>query len=205
MTRCERWNKRTTGRYWRERGKGYWEEMQDSRAQNWKLDSTFLTQEATLRHLLQELPYETFLDVGCGYGRITALAKGEGVGLDLSEDELQAAVSFHPTQTIWIQGDGEHLPFPDGSFDLVMATEFLMHLPPLNARRALTGMIRVSRRFVFNLDWSEVWRLRRHRRHNWVHDYETWYADLGLSVKQIRLHRQTLFLMDLESEQVVDA
>ncbi|MGH2459507.1 MAG: class I SAM-dependent methyltransferase [Chloroflexota bacterium] len=86
------------------------------------------------------------LDVGCGTGAmLTWLRRFPGatiVGLDFSADALTFCQSV-PGRTL-VQGSALELPFPDHSFDLVVSTDVLQHLPnPDGDRVALRETLRV--------------------------------------------------------------
>jgi len=70
------------------------------------------------------------LDVGCGAGGLLARAKKTGiqnlVGIDLSPSALQRAKSFL-REAEFIAADGHHLPFQEGTFDLVTCIGTLEH------------------------------------------------------------------------------
>jgi ubiquinone/menaquinone biosynthesis C-methylase UbiE len=86
------------------------------------------------------------LDVACGTGIVARGAAdlvgraGTVVGLDLNEGMLAVARRLRPDLE-WRHGDAAALPFPDGSFDLVLCQAALMFFPdrPL----ALREMARV--------------------------------------------------------------
>ncbi len=101
---------------------------------------------------------DKILDLGCGFGRHAFEAARRGanvVALDAGRDEVEgvaatfaamvdagelAADAFH---TAAVQGDALHLPFPDGSFDRVICSEVLEHIP--NDRGAMGELARVLR------------------------------------------------------------
>jgi 2-polyprenyl-6-hydroxyphenyl methylase / 3-demethylubiquinone-9 3-methyltransferase len=72
------------------------------------------------------------LDVGCGAGFMcNALAeKGLAIhGVDISPDSLRVARRFDSTGRVNYQvGDAYHLPFNDGSMDVVISLDFLEHV-----------------------------------------------------------------------------
>jgi ubiquinone/menaquinone biosynthesis C-methylase UbiE len=87
---------------------------------------------ARARRLLAPLGgAERALDVGCGTGALAyALAPlvGEVVGVDASEELLEAAREHAPPGCTFVLGDAEALPFPYGDFDLVGCLRVLHHV-----------------------------------------------------------------------------
>ena len=185
------WNKATAVKYWKAKGPRYMREYRAGRAKK----RAYRAQERHLGRVLQGLDFENFLDVGCGFGRVARLIgeRATGFGLDLSLDQLRRAKGFAGGHG-WARGDAESLPFRDAVFDLVLATEVLMHVPPENVRSALGEMVRVARRHVVNLDWyapnTEMTEL------NWSHDYAAAYAllDVPVQMQRIRGVPQAIFL-----------
>jgi len=73
-------------------------------------------------------PGDLLLDLGCGTGRHTREAVRRGaraVALDLRADDLQTARDG----ALAVQGDALALPFPGATFDRVIASEVLEHIP----------------------------------------------------------------------------
>ena len=74
---------------------------------------------------------ERAVDVGCGTGALAyALAPlvGEVVGIDPSEEYLEAARRDAPDGCTFVAGSAESLPFPYGDFDLVGCLRVLHHV-----------------------------------------------------------------------------
>lgn len=86
------------------------------------------------------------LDVGCGDGKLSSrlASKHNGmlVGLDSSAEAL-ARVPFTA-----IRGDATALPFADASFDLVLSTDALEHMPEQVERNAWRELFRVAAKVV---------------------------------------------------------
>ncbi|HEX7354039.1 MAG TPA: class I SAM-dependent methyltransferase [Mycobacteriales bacterium] len=97
------------------------------------------------------------LDLGCGAGRHTfeALRRGaDVVALDRSAADLAAVEATvveladaghlpRPAGPVTVEGDALALPFDDGTFDRVLASEILEHIP--DDRAAIAEIVRVAK------------------------------------------------------------
>jgi ubiquinone/menaquinone biosynthesis C-methylase UbiE len=95
------------------------------------------------------------LEIACGTGRFTVMLAERGadvVGLDISKPMLQQGrrkAAAANSRVDWLRGDAARLPFPDDSFDTVLAMRFF-HLADTPAA-FLSELRRVSRnRVVFD-------------------------------------------------------
>lgn len=93
-----------------------------------------------LHHLLRLVDFEAYagkrvLEVGCGAGTdLVRFAKGGALvsGVDLSASAIALAkknFEQHGLQAELREADGEHLPFGDGTFDLVYAHGVVQYTP----------------------------------------------------------------------------
>lgn len=113
---------------------GYWESP----------DSDLSFDEATdlLTDLLTERlrvgPDSRLLDVGCGVGtpgvRIARLSGAEVTGISVSKEQVERANALARSQSSacraeFQQANAMELPFPDASFDAVLALESMIHMP----------------------------------------------------------------------------
>jgi len=107
--------------------------------------------------LLPIQPGERLLDLGCGAGRHAFEAARKGakvVALDMDKSELAQVTAIFAAMAeageipdnasaTAVNGDATSLPFPDGSFDKVIAAEVLEHLPA--DQKAMNEIARVLR------------------------------------------------------------
>lgn len=92
----------------------------------------------------------TILDVGCGEGYVTyhlhkQRPHAEITGIDSSKEIIELAKKLHPGINFEV-ASAEKIPFPDKSFDTVVASELLEHLPDPSI--AIKECSRVSRELV---------------------------------------------------------
>jgi ubiquinone/menaquinone biosynthesis C-methylase UbiE len=108
--------------------------------------------QASIGVLAQVKAADHVLDVGCGSGRLTLAAQGwtgangEAVGIDPSPEMIQIARRNAERSRLKARfevGVAESLPFPDGSFDVVLNRLMLHHLPGDLKQRGLAEMRRV--------------------------------------------------------------
>ena len=122
----------------------------DQTADNWdaRLGREML---ARLREIVAGLDIvsgATVLDVGCGTGVLLPLLyesmNGDGhvVALDLSGEMLKRARS-KGQPAVYVQGDAQSLPLPEGVFDWVLCNAVFPHFP--DKLRALAELRRVLR------------------------------------------------------------
>lgn len=87
---------------------------------------------------------ERALDLGCGQGDFTAelvAAGAEAVGVDVAQAAMERARRSHPDLDFRLTPIGGPLPFDDGAFDLVWASEVIEHVA--DTARCLSEVRRV--------------------------------------------------------------
>ena len=99
------------------------------------------------------------VDVGSGDGRILERLPEHinSVGVEYSYQSSKRSVRT-------LCASSQHLPFLDGSFDLVLCCEVLEHLPEETFSRTLDELRRISRKYILiSVPYKENWRLGRTR------------------------------------------
>lgn len=88
---------------------------------------------------------ETVLDLGCGDGKITnRISRHYSVwAADISVQELSKVSS-----DLRVCCSAEYIPFKDASFDLVLATELLEHIPDQQYHTVLKEIQRVAKKYI---------------------------------------------------------
>lgn len=100
-------------------------------------------------------PASKILDVGCGGGFLSnelALHGHDVTGVDISEESLNVARSFDKTNNAkYITADAYRLPFPDNSFDVLTAMDFLEHVDrPDDIIKEFARVLKPQGRFFFH-------------------------------------------------------
>jgi ubiquinone/menaquinone biosynthesis C-methylase UbiE len=95
--------------------------------------------------LAEPLAEKKFLDAGCGAGGASLLAKQRGAkinGLDATPEFIEICKSRIPEGKFTV-GDLEELPYPDNTFDVIIATNSLQFT--YNPANALSEFKRVMK------------------------------------------------------------
>ena len=183
-----------TDYYWQGRGAGYKAEF---RRHDPLTRFRFWQQERAIRKELKALcGVESVLEIGCGFGRITKLLLElpdvkRVVATDISKDQIEAAkrtikdprVEFRCTSVLDLDYSKE--------FDLVIASEVLMHIPHPSVWKAIRRMKAASKRYIMNIDWYAPGEPSEAGGYCWQHDYSLVYPE---ETRIKKLHRQAIWI-----------
>lgn len=104
--------------------------------------------QALIRYLGRSLPVSgRVLDIGCGDGRLAAIAKEAGlpimawVGVDLDPDAVASASRRFPFAS-FIEASADRLPLEPASVDVVVASTLFSSLPSPDLEAAVAAEIR---------------------------------------------------------------
>jgi ubiquinone/menaquinone biosynthesis C-methylase UbiE len=128
---------------------------------------------ACLDELLPVRAPDVVLEVGLGEGEVSERVRrrypdASIMGIDLPDREL--ATSWKEKGLIGAFADIAQLPFPDGSFDLVLGIEVLEHVP--NPDAALREIARVARGSVLlSVPREPIWRVANMVRGRYLADW----------------------------------
>jgi SAM-dependent methyltransferase len=113
------------------------------------------------------------LEIGVGEGIVTTRVKerfpGTPVlGLDLPDEDLRA--DWQQRDLTCVFGDATNLPFPDRSFDLVLAIEVFEHLP--DPTRSLYELHRVcAGSLIASVPFEPIWRAGNMARGRYLREF----------------------------------
>jgi len=164
---------------------------------------------AKMAEIIRLGPGQKLLDVGCGTGELLfRLAKkyGEGVelhGIDPSEDMIKIARKRAKRGGPFVSfqiGEGESLPFADESFDWVVSSLAMHHMPLPGKKQALSEIHRVLRPGGWALitDWCEPRGILGkaltylNRNHAYIHDNLAGFLSVGIAEAGLHIVSTTI-------------
>lgn len=156
-----------------------------------------LAQEAILRELLHEIrPIHSVIDVGCGQGRLAAVLRQElphanYTGMDLGQAQLDGTKRVRPDGTFILSKLQDYSP--DRQWDLALASEVLLHIPPTDIQRACDNLKQMAGKWLLTIDWTRKLSVKT-AEWNWLYDYESL---MGKAFKKIPSGDQTVFLWQM--------
>ena len=103
-------------------------------------------------YLLEELekePFDSVLDCGCGTGPVIELVHEKYpdkhyTGLDLTPEMIRVAQAKNLSNTNFVVGDCENIPFPGDTFDAIVSSNSFHHYP--NPQAFFNSTYRVLRK-----------------------------------------------------------
>lgn len=117
---------------------GYWPDPRRAKgdAADYAAAAERLTEEVYRTAMVAD--GQSVLDAGCGFGGTIASINDQFqrmrlVGINIDARQIERALAKvaprNDNQIEFITGDASHLPFPDASFDAVLAVEAIFHFP----------------------------------------------------------------------------
>ena len=201
--------------YWYEHGKTYKEQFRYNK--NFELQESLVI-EYLKKNLASPSSFSTVLEAGCGFGRITKLLLSnfpnirEYQALDLSPDQIENAKEF--TRPVIEAREVNPLNFTvsdiqsfqsQRKYDLVIASEVLMHVLPSEIENVMIKLVSVSNRHIVNIDWYEKEKPRKMAPHNFIHEYEKIYRNMPsiIEVYQIPIVNKGSWLRSINTKQYI--
>jgi len=165
-------------KYWLKRGKVYRKRFQNSEATQ--------NQEKKLLDFLNQIKFETVLEFGCGFGRISKLMLDnfqikQYKGFDLSPHQIDSAIKLCEKFSNASFEVKKMQDFnSDKKFDLVIGAEVLMHVPPTEINDVTFKLSGFAKNHVVNIDWyvDTPPKKRIANPHDFLHQYEKIYEKI---------------------------
>jgi SAM-dependent methyltransferase len=82
-----------------------------------------------------------FLDIGCGLGYLTEVLGNGYFQVGMETDDFSIKYNVNKGRTAMVKGDASHLPFKKDSFDIILCSDVLEHLPDRRDVEAFTQMV----------------------------------------------------------------
>ena len=117
--------------------------------------------EKTYAALIQKLndkPFESLLDVGCGTGKVLSIIKdkfnSKVSGIDLSEGMIEKSRELLGEDADLKVGDSEHLLWNDDTFDVIVCNESFHHYPnPIGVLKEMKRVLKANGRVIIADPW----------------------------------------------------
>lgn len=138
-------------------------------------------------HTSLALGARKILEAGCNIGNNLSSFPSDSLvsGVDMNEKALEKARLSYPYFD-FKQGSITKIPFKDNYFDLVFTRGVLIHIHPDDVQTAMKELLRVSNRWIFNLEYfgedNKMIKWKRGDDLLWYRDMEKRWSELGIKV-----------------------
>lgn len=151
-----------------------------------------VAQELALADVLIGLDFRSVLEVGCGFGRITSLIAGLRLAsitaIDIGKSQTAAVQRRVPRANV-INAAIQDFD-TDQHYDLAVAVEVLMHIPPDDLGPVCDKLRRMAS-WVVTCDWTQPIDGPT-APHNWRHDYARAF---GTVERAVPIGKQTIHVI----------
>lgn len=145
---------RNPKQYWTKRGGERYFQEQES-AGDRSLRSEYMCSE------IRKLDYASILEIGCGYCKqLRNLKKDSGTlaaGIDFSRPQLLLGKKYAADRHLFLaEADASQIPLGDKLFDAAFSSAVILHNEEEKARKIISEMIRVSRRYLIHNEDTDI-------------------------------------------------
>ena len=181
--------------YWKKRGPDYYNELrnQPSYAQ-----SRLRNQEKYVINLIKNCKFNKILEIGCGTGRYTKILSSffnpeKYVALDISKEQIDKAKKYVSDKRIEFYCIRIQEFNYREKFDLVFASEVLMHVDFGDINKVISNMISHSANKIISIDWFDKKEIgKEFGGYCFMHDYKIIFKNNG--AKNVQIHSLPLSL-----------
>lgn len=188
----------------------FWDDLGEDYLKRFKKRENLYINVPWLMDRIKMLNVKTLLDAGTGFGRVLPFFLEEKIietaaGFDVAPRILKTAEEYlkplEPTEEDkknpdykqppdfrskieFFQADIKKIPRDSETYDVVLTSEILQHLPPADAEKAIQECVRVARKAVIMVErWA--FPSEHAEPHLWSHDIAQILKGLGMNVTQV--------------------
>lgn len=184
--------------YWANRPKNDPQKDWTYNEQNW-LEGYLISANHPHRQLIidavRNINPESILEIGCSVGpnlyRLKEVFPEINLaGIDVSEISIKSAKECLPN-VLLKTGNYLFIPFPDKSFDMILADATLMYAGPKEIKKAMSEINRVARMAVIIVDRFDKSLDGKIVGHVWGRNYTKILENLGFKVEETKITKET--------------
>ncbi|HEV8405032.1 MAG TPA: class I SAM-dependent methyltransferase [Nitrososphaera sp.] len=188
--------------YWIKRGKIY--------QSNFVYNQIFRAQEKFLLNHIKGLSFNTVLEVGCGFGRITKqllenFPETRYTAVDLSPDQIENAKRFVNNSKVNFAVSDIQSFSSVNKFDLVLAVEVLLHIKPEDINSTISKLLSLTNKYFVHVDWHEEITPPEYTTDSYcfMHDFDEIYSRLGLQYNKYKIDGKRRLFGKIDAKQAV--
>ncbi|MFB0564497.1 MAG: glycosyltransferase [Candidatus Aminicenantaceae bacterium] len=117
------------------------------------IEAGMITVKSNIKKEIRNTKNKKIIDIACGTGQFSVLAKGEYVGIDLNKRHIMyARKKYGSKKKKFLIIDANSLAYPDKYFDYAFMLGFLHHIPEVTIGKVLTVARRITKEKIIIID-----------------------------------------------------